>query len=96
MLPLVGFIDANDPRMRSTIDAIRRGLTDGPQGSPGQPLDVGCCQTGEACQRRRAAAEMADPATGELIGNIPQAFSHVGLINTAWPLSCVRQRDPAP
>jgi len=32
-------------------------------------------------------AEMADPATGELIGNIPQAFSHVGLINTAWRLT---------
>jgi len=26
---------------------------------------------------------MADPATGELIGNIPQAFIHVGLITTA-------------
>lgn len=32
-------------------------------------------------------AEMANPATGELIGNIPQAFSHVGLINTAWRLT---------
>ena len=32
-------------------------------------------------------AEMADPATGELIGNIPQAFSQVGLVNTAWRLS---------
>ena len=26
-------------------------------------------------------AEMADSATGELIGNIPQAFSQVGLVN---------------
>ncbi|MBA3952648.1 MAG: glycoside hydrolase family 15 protein [Rubrobacter sp.] len=32
-------------------------------------------------------AEEADAATGELWGNFPQAFSHVGLINAAWSLS---------
>jgi len=32
-------------------------------------------------------AEEADPATGELWGNFPQAFSHVGLINAAWSLA---------
>jgi len=31
-------------------------------------------------------AEEADAATGELWGNFPQAFSHVGLINAAWSL----------
>ncbi|MCA1716037.1 MAG: glycoside hydrolase family 15 protein [Actinobacteria bacterium] len=32
-------------------------------------------------------AEEADAATGELWGNFPQAFSHVGLINAAWSLA---------
>lgn len=32
-------------------------------------------------------AEEVDPATGELLGNFPQAFSHVGLIHTALNLS---------
>ena len=31
--------------------------------------------------------EMVVPATGEAIGNLPQAFSHVGLINAAWRLT---------
>ena len=36
-------------------------------------------------------AEEADPTSGDLLGNYPQAFSHVGLINAAW-----RLRQPAP
>ncbi len=32
-------------------------------------------------------AEMADPKTGELLGNFPQAFSHMGLVNAAWRLA---------
>jgi GH15 family glucan-1,4-alpha-glucosidase len=32
-------------------------------------------------------AEQADAGTGELLGNFPQAFSHVGLINAAWRLA---------
>ena len=31
-------------------------------------------------------SEVADLTTGELLGNYPQAFSHVGLINAAWRL----------
>ncbi len=32
-------------------------------------------------------AEEVDPDTGELLGNFPQAFSHIGLINAAWAIS---------
>jgi alpha,alpha-trehalase len=31
-------------------------------------------------------AEQVDPATGELLGNFPQAFSHIGLVNAAWAI----------
>ena len=32
-------------------------------------------------------AEEIDQATGELLGNFPQAFSHIGLVNAAWAIS---------
>jgi hypothetical protein len=35
-------------------------------------------------------AEMADPATREPVGNVPQALSHVGLITAA---RCVAQAE---
>lgn len=38
-------------------------------------------------------AEEADPDRKELLGNYPQAFSHVGLINAAWRLT--HTADPA-
>ena len=37
-------------------------------------------------QRRRLLAEEIDPHSGELIGNFPQAFSHLGLIQAAIAL----------
>ena len=37
-------------------------------------------------------AEEIDTATGELLGNFPQAFSHIGLITAAWELDKARGR----
>jgi alpha,alpha-trehalase len=45
-------------------------------------------------------AEEVDVPSGEMIGNFPQAFSHIGLINAAWAISQAQQRPasrgPAP
>ena len=40
-------------------------------------------------------AEEVDPETGELLGNFPQAFSHIGLVNAAWAISQARVRAGA-
>jgi GH15 family glucan-1,4-alpha-glucosidase len=37
-------------------------------------------------------SEEVDPATGELLGNFPQAFSHIGLVNAAWEISEAERR----
>jgi GH15 family glucan-1,4-alpha-glucosidase len=37
-------------------------------------------------------AEEIDAASGEMIGNFPQAFSHIGLINAAWAITQARER----
>jgi alpha,alpha-trehalase len=36
-------------------------------------------------------AEEVDPASGEMIGNFPQAFSHIGLIDAAWAITQAQQ-----
>ena len=40
-------------------------------------------------------AEEVDPETGELLGNFPQAFSHIGLVNAAWAISEAERRRAA-
>src|ERR671922_692728 len=41
-------------------------------------------------------AEEVDPSSGELLGNFPQAFSHIGLVNAAWAISEAERRGAAP
>ncbi|MEU0185157.1 glycoside hydrolase family 15 protein [Streptomyces sp. NPDC006207] len=125
MMPIVGFLPADDPRIRATIDATERRLTDaaglvyryrtaeGVDGLAGEEGTFLLCTfwlaqalalSGQAERASdvfaRAAAyvndvgllaEEIDPATGELLGNFPQAFSHIGLVNAAWAISEARQ-----
>jgi GH15 family glucan-1,4-alpha-glucosidase len=37
-------------------------------------------------------AEEVDARSGEMIGNFPQAFSHIGLVNAAWAITQAHQR----
>ena len=37
-------------------------------------------------------AEEVDLGSGEMIGNFPQAFSHIGLINAAWAIAQAQER----
>jgi alpha,alpha-trehalase len=37
-------------------------------------------------------AEEVDPESGQLLGNFPQAFSHIGLVNAAWAISEAERR----
>jgi GH15 family glucan-1,4-alpha-glucosidase len=118
MLPIVGFLDARDPRMIATMDAIEHRLTDerglvyryvaddGLAGDEGAFLLctfwlaqaralAGQVDAATAVFERAIAfvndvgllAEEVDRATGELLGNFPQAFSHIGLIDAAWAIS---------
>jgi GH15 family glucan-1,4-alpha-glucosidase len=118
LMPLVGFLPATDPRMRSTIEAIASDLTedgfvlrdrnteglnaDGLNGEEGTFVicsfwlvsclaQAGELERAEALFDRLASyandlgllAEEIDGQTGELLGNFPQAFSHIGLIVAA-------------
>jgi GH15 family glucan-1,4-alpha-glucosidase len=120
MMPLVGFLPANDPRIRGTVSAIERHLmTDGfvaryasESGVDGLPAGEGAflpctfwLADNYTLQGRREDArrvferllgvrndvgllsEEYLPAEGRLIGNFPQAFSLVALVNTARNLA---------
>ena len=117
MMPIVGFLPADDERVLATIDAIAERLTDdrglvyrylAHDGLPGEEGTFLLCTfwlahalalAGDVERARetfeRAAAycndvgllaEEVDPETGELLGNFPQAFSHIGLVNAAWAI----------
>ena len=126
LMPLVGFLPATDPRMRSTIEAIAEHLTedgfvlryrnqeglnaDGLSGEEGTFVIcsfwlVSCLAQGGEVERAEALfdqlagyandlgllAEEIDVATGEQLGNFPQAFSHIGLIVAAYHIDQARR-----
>jgi GH15 family glucan-1,4-alpha-glucosidase len=118
VLPLVGFLPANDPRMRGTVEAVERELLhDGlvlryrtQEGGvdglpPGEGVFLPCSfwlvDCLELLGRHREAhqlferlvslcndvgllAEEYDPASRRQLGNFPQAFTHLALINSAF------------
>jgi GH15 family glucan-1,4-alpha-glucosidase len=123
MLAITGFLPADDPRMKATIDATARRLTDerglvyrylAHDGLTGQEGTFVLCtfwlaqaqalagdvEAATATFERAVAAindigllaEEVDPRNAEMIGNFPQAFSHVGLVNAAWAITEARQR----
>ena len=117
MVPLVGFLPADDPRVLATVDATEERLTDqrglvyryrshdGLEGEEGTFLlctfwlAQALAKAGQPVRARavfeRAAAFVNDvgllaeevAVSGELLGNFPQAFSHIGLVNAAWAIS---------
>jgi GH15 family glucan-1,4-alpha-glucosidase len=126
-MPLVGFLPAGDPRMRSTIDAIADDLTDdglvlryrnregmnadGLEGEEGTFVIctfwlVSALALAGEVERAESLfdqlvssandvgliAEEIDTENGELLGNFPQAFSHVGLITAANQIDQAKER----
>jgi GH15 family glucan-1,4-alpha-glucosidase len=120
LLPLVGFLPPEDPRIRGTLAAVQRQLSvDGfllryqsEEGIDGLPAGEGtflpCSfwlvdalvldgRRDEAaalferllsvCNDVGLLAEEYDPRTGRLLGNFPQAFSHIALVNSAIHLA---------
>jgi GH15 family glucan-1,4-alpha-glucosidase len=128
LMPLLGFLPADDPRMRSTIDAIAADLTedgmvlryrnqeglnaDGLTGEEGTFVIcsfwlVSCLAMAGELDRAQELfdqltgaandlgllAEEIDTKRGELLGNFPQAFSHIGLIIAAAKIDAARDES---
>jgi GH15 family glucan-1,4-alpha-glucosidase len=123
MIPLVGFLPAEDERVRSTVETIQRELVE--EGfvrryeesddaaevdglPPGEGAFLPCSfwlvdnlalldrvdearelyeQLLDVRNELGLLAEEYDPRLGRMVGNFPQAFSHVGLVNAAFNLS---------
>jgi GH15 family glucan-1,4-alpha-glucosidase len=119
LIPRVGFLPADDPRVIGTVDAVRRELSHGgvirrystddtADGLPGAEGAFLACsfwladalhltgrhQDASALFDRLLSlrndvgllAEEYDPEADRLLGNFPQAFSHIGLVGTALTL----------
>lgn len=128
LMPIVGFLPPDDPRILATLRAIEERLTDShglvyryrtPDGLSGREGTFLPCtfwlahawalagemeRASEVFNRAASFAndvgllsEEVEPGTRELLGNFPQAFSHIGLINAAWAISqAERQRFERP
>ncbi|MGW2206865.1 glycoside hydrolase family 15 protein [Streptomyces sp. NPDC001774] len=129
LLPRLGFLPPDDPRLHRTLQAARAALddhgflrryatlggsfheVDGLRGGEGTFLACSLwfaealALTGHQAQGRKVfervldvrndvglLAEEWDPVTRRHLGNTPQAFSHVALVNTAFALSGLRRR----
>jgi GH15 family glucan-1,4-alpha-glucosidase len=121
LIPLVGFLPADDPRVQGTLKAIenkllfndefvlRYELDNSSDGlPPGEGAFLACSfwlvdnyilqgryedarrlfeRLLARCNDVGLLAEELDPASGRMLGNFPQAYSHVGLINCALNLT---------
>jgi len=126
LLPVVGFLPPQDPRMIGTIKAIERRLMVGgfvqrydtsrsDDGlPPGEGVFLACSfwmvdayvmlgrlddalvlfkRLAALCNDVGLLSEEYDPHSKQLLGNFPQAFSHVALVNSAFNLT--RAAKPA-
>ena len=122
MMAIVGFLPADDPRMRATIEAVSHRLTDergfvyrylSDDGLDGEEGTFAICtfwlahcwallgdtqRAREVFERLAACAndvgllaEEIAPHSTRLLGNFPQAFTHIGLVNAAWAIHRAEQ-----
>jgi GH15 family glucan-1,4-alpha-glucosidase len=126
LIPLVGFLPADDPRVKGTVAEVERTLcvdglvlrylndesVDGLP--PGEGAFLACTfwladnlalqgrlqEAREVFERLLSLrndlgllAEQYDPLAGRMLGNFPQAFSHVCLVNTAVRLDRAARGD---